>query len=171
MMLFPRLDSVNEVFKMLLLLFTFWIILNGAFSLQIVCFGLGLCALLFFFCRQFWGYSLRLEWRILRLLPSSLMYFFVLVREMFLAAFLVTKLVLFTSCRPNSVLVEFDSPLQTQAARFVLATSITLTPGTYTVGLSENHFCIHAIEESMAQDLCDSVFVRRLKAMEERYHD
>lgn len=156
---------------MLLLLFAFWMILNGAFSLQIVLVGLGLCALLFFFCRRFWGYSLHREWQMLRLLPACVVYLLVLLREMVHSALVVMKVVLSTPCRPNSVLVEFDPPLQTQTARFILATSITLTPGTYTVGLWENHFCVHAIDESITHELANSVLVRRLKAMEELRHD
>lgn len=48
---------------------------------------------------------------------------------------------------------SFKTTLQTDFARFVLANSITLTPGTVTIRIHEDVFYIHAITEKAAGDL------------------
>ena len=50
-------------------------------------------------------------------------------------------------------LFNFKTTLKTDFARFVLANSITLTPGTVTVRVSEDVFVIHAITVKAAGDL------------------
>ena len=53
----------------------------------------------------------------------------------------------------------FKTILKTDFARFVLANSITLTPGTVTIRIEEDTFYIHAISRTAAGDLAgqDSV--------------
>jgi multicomponent Na+:H+ antiporter subunit E len=48
---------------------------------------------------------------------------------------------------------NFKTTLQTDFARFVLANSITLTPGTVTIRVSEDIFLVHAITVKAAGDL------------------
>ena len=48
---------------------------------------------------------------------------------------------------------NFKTTLQTDFARFVLANSITLTPGTVTIRVHKDVFFIHAITEKAAGDL------------------
>jgi len=47
----------------------------------------------------------------------------------------------------------FTTSLQTEFAKFVLASSITLTPGTVTIRVHKNTFFIHAISHKAAGDL------------------
>ncbi|MBQ8547563.1 MAG: Na+/H+ antiporter subunit E, partial [Lachnospiraceae bacterium] len=56
--------------------------------------------------------------------------------------------------------------LKTDLARTVLANSITLTPGTITVELTEDEFKVHCLDKEMAEGIEDSVFVRLLLKME-----
>ncbi|MCL7488259.1 MAG: Na+/H+ antiporter subunit E [Desulfobulbaceae bacterium] len=48
---------------------------------------------------------------------------------------------------------NFKTTLKTDFARFVLANSITLTPGTVTIRVSEDIFVVHAITVKAAGDL------------------
>lgn len=48
---------------------------------------------------------------------------------------------------------NFKTTLQTDFARFVLANSITLTPGTVTIRVTEDVFIVHAITVKAAGDL------------------
>ena len=50
-----------------------------------------------------------------------------------------------------------------------LANSITLTPGTITVDLHDNHFTVHALDASLVDGLDDGVFVQQLMDMEEKH--
>ncbi|MBC8243290.1 MAG: Na+/H+ antiporter subunit E [Verrucomicrobia bacterium] len=50
-------------------------------------------------------------------------------------------------------MVEFDTGLEKELSRFVLANSITLTPGTVTVRVDGSRFLVHALTETAAHDL------------------
>ena len=50
----------------------------------------------------------------------------------------------------------------------LLANSITLTPGTITVSVEGNRFCVHCLDWELADGVEDSVFVELLKEMEEK---
>lgn len=50
-------------------------------------------------------------------------------------------------------IVKFKTALRDEFARFVFATSITLTPGTVTVRVHEDEFVVHAISRKMASGL------------------
>jgi len=54
-------------------------------------------------------------------------------------------------------------------ALVALANSITLTPGTITVDLHDNHFLVHALDAAMVDGLDDGVFVQQLMKMEEKH--
>ena len=49
----------------------------------------------------------------------------------------------------------------------MLANSITLTPGTYTVGLENGAYVVQALDKSkFGEGLDDSVFVKQLRKLE-----
>ena len=49
----------------------------------------------------------------------------------------------------------------------LLANSITLTPGTITVSVEDDRFCVHCLDKELAEGMEDSVFVKLLEEMEE----
>ena len=50
-------------------------------------------------------------------------------------------------------MVTFETQLKKELSRFVLANSITLTPGTVTVRVEGSRFLVHALNETAARDL------------------
>ena len=50
-------------------------------------------------------------------------------------------------------MVEFETKLEKELSRFVLANSITLTPGTVTVRVEGNRFLVHALTDKAARNL------------------
>jgi len=50
-------------------------------------------------------------------------------------------------------LVEFDTKLEKELSKFILANSITLTPGTVTVRVNGNKFLVHALTKKTADGL------------------
>lgn len=48
----------------------------------------------------------------------------------------------------------------------MLADSITLTPGTITVSVENDRFCVHCLDRELAEGMEDSVFVGLLLEME-----
>ena len=56
--------------------------------------------------------------------------------------------------------------LKEEGYEVILANSITLTPGTITVSLEDNRFCVHCLDRELAEGMENSVFVELLKKME-----
>jgi len=50
-------------------------------------------------------------------------------------------------------MIEFDSTLKSELSQFVLANSITLTPGTITVRIQNGRFLVHALTSQTAEGL------------------
>ena len=151
---------------MLLVLFALWLVFNGKVTLELVLFGIVLSIVVYWFCWKFLEYSLKKELLALRLLPQGIGYFFVLVWEVIKANCGAISLIVSPKYEVEPMLVTFRTPLKTDLARTVLANSITLTPGTITVELTEEEFKVHCLDKEMAEGIEDSVFVRLLLKME-----
>ncbi len=157
---------IREVRIMLLILFALWLVFNGKVTLEIVLFGIALSVAVYLFCWKFLEYSPKRELLALRLLPQGIGYFFVLIWEVIKANCGTISLIVSPKYEVEPVLVTFRTALKTDLARTVLANSITLTPGTITVELTEEEFKVHCLDKEMAEGLADSVFVKLLLKME-----
>lgn len=151
---------------MIFVLFALWLVFNGKVTLEIVLFGIVLSAAVYLFCWKFLEYSPKRELLALRLLPQGIGYFFVLVWEVVKANCGAIRLIVSSKYEVEPVLVTFRTELKSDLARTVLANSITLTPGTITVELTDDEFKVHCLDKEMAEGLADSVFVRLLMKME-----
>lgn len=151
---------------MLFFFFLVWLILNGRATVEICVLGAFISVTLFFFICRFMDYSLKKEMLLFRLIPLFLQYFWVLVEEIVKANVCVLKMITAPDKQPEPALVYFDTTLQTGLAKVMLANSITLTPGTITVAVEENRFCVHCLDKDLAEGMEDSVFVKLLEKME-----
>ncbi len=151
---------------MFLLFVALFFLFCGRAGWDVLIFALPLSALLFWLCAGALGYSLKKEGRLLRLLPGILGYLCFLVKEMVLACLRVMRLILNLRVETEPCLVTFDTGLDSPLLRAVLASSITLTPGTITVSLSGRTLSVHCLDTSFAEGLRDSAFEKRLKALE-----
>ena len=89
-------------------------------------------------------------------------YFPLLLWEIALANVHVARLVLDPRMPISPSLVEFESPLRTEASNAVLANSITLTPGTVTVDMSAQRFIIHCISETSRRGIQDGELLKQV---------
>ena len=143
-----------------LILFVFWVTFSGHYdrfhiSLGVICAGLV----------AFFSYDLLLPelkssntllkaWRFLLYIPW-------LVYQVLLANFHVVYLVF---C-PNKIrpqIIRFKTTLTSDLAKVSLANSITLTPGTITMDISDGEFTIHALSDKVAKDLLTGQMERRV---------
>lgn len=152
---------------MFLLLLAVWLILNGKVTVEICALGVLICAALFYFMCRYMEYSLRKELLLFRLTPLFIRYFWVLVKEIVKANVCVLKIILSPQLEPEPAFVYFDTDFKTGMAKVVLANSITLTPGTITVSVEDDRFCVHCLDRELAEGMADSVFVELLREMEE----
>ncbi|MBQ8052876.1 MAG: Na+/H+ antiporter subunit E [Lachnospiraceae bacterium] len=145
---------------MAILLFLLWIIWNGKVNAEILLFGVALTVLVLVFAIKVLGYSLKSERRFWRNFPLFLCYVFVLVREIFAAAWAVARVAYSPGGKPEPVIVEFHSGLPTDFQNALLANSITLTPGTFTLVQEGDRFVVHCLRREYAEGIEDSAFVR-----------
>jgi multicomponent Na+:H+ antiporter subunit E len=152
---------------MLALFFLVWVVFNGRLTLEIAVFGIAVAGAVFAFVCRFMDYSFRKEMRLYKMLPVFLRYLCCLVKEIFAANITVSRLLLNRKERMEPVLVRVRTDLKTEFAKVILANSITLTPGTITVSMTEQELLVHCLDKSLSDGMEDSVFVRLLEKMEE----
>lgn len=153
---------------MAVFLFLLWIIFNGKITLEITIFGLAITILIFLFMCKFMDYSISKEVKIYRNFFWFLKYICILFSEIIKANVAVIKLLFTEKYVLEPVIVSFESPVKGRVAKFLLANSITLTPGTITVSLEDDKYVVHCLDSSLAVGLDNSVFVTELKKMEAR---
>lgn len=151
---------------MLVLFFLAWIIFNGRITLEIVLFGIVISGLVFAFVCKFMDYSIKKELRIYKKIPNFFKYIFLLIKEIIKANIAVIKMILTRKEVPEPTLVRVHTDLKSEAAKVVLANSITLTPGTITVSMTEDTLLVHCLDKSFSEGMEDSEFVKRLEKME-----
>lgn len=152
---------------MYLLYFFLWVIFNGNFTLEICLFGIVIAGAVFAFTCKFMDYSIEKEKKNLKNIGKFLRYVCVLIREIVKANFAVIPMILSEREEIEPTLVSFRTDLKTPSAWAFLANAITLTPGTITVHLEEDSYVVHCLDESLADGMDDSVFVKLLSEMEQ----
>lgn len=151
-----------ERYGMLILLFVLWIILNGRVTVELILFGIPIAGAVYIFLCRVLKYSPKTDLFLLKNLPCLMLYALNLIWEIIKAAFAVMSVAVSRSKRPDPVIVEFYSGLSGRFRNVLLANSITLTPGTYTVFQEEDHFVVHCLRREYAEGLADSSFIRLL---------
>ena len=156
---------LREVF-MAVLLFFLWIILNGRITLELVLVGAVVTAVVYFLACKALGYSMKKDLQLLRNLPVAIIYMVNLVLEIIKASVSVIALIWSGTRKPDPVFVEFHSGLKEEMQNVILANSITLTPGTYTVIQEGDYFLVHCLREEMGQGMSESSFVKLLRRVQ-----
>lgn len=151
---------------MFILFFLLWVIFNGNLTLEICIFGIVISVVLFALVCKFMDYSLKKEALFYKKSFFFIRYVFVLVKEIVKANFDVIHMILSQREEIQPKLVTFRSDLKTATGKAFLANAITLTPGTITVSLEQDQYTVHCLDESLAEGMNDSVFVKYIKKLE-----
>lgn len=152
---------------MLLIFLLLWIIFQARLTVEIAIIGLLVAAAVYWGCVHFMGYSRETDKKILRKCLLGLRYAAVLVWHTLKANVAVSKIVYAREIDIEPQIIFFKTDLQSDAARVTLSSSITLTPGTITVAVNEDRFCVHCLNSQMAEEAEHSSFIPLLKEMEE----
>lgn len=151
---------------MYVLYFILWVIFNGNITLEICLLGLVIAAVVFAFTCRFMDYSIAKEKQLYKRSFKFLKYICVLVKEIVKANFAVIHMILSEKEEVEPVLVDFEADMETTIGKVLLANAITLTPGTITVSLEDSKYTVHCLDESLAEGMDQSVFVKLLKGLE-----
>lgn len=151
---------------MFILFFLIWVIFNGQLTAEIAAFGVVIAGVMYWFLCKFFNYSPRYDLFLCRKAPLLLHYIFTLIVEILKANLAVFKLIYTAEYELEPAVVHFKTDLQTTFARVLLANSITLTPGTITVALTDNEYTVHCLDKELAEGISSSVFVKLLTKIE-----
>jgi multicomponent Na+:H+ antiporter subunit E len=145
-------------------LFAFWLALSGHYTPMLVAAGLvsaGLCALAAGrMC------VLDSEGHPIHLLRGAVKYYPWLLWEIVKSAWSVTKIILHPSLPISPAMITVTATQHSAAGVATYANSITLTPGTLTVGVSGNELTVHALTLGGALDLEAGHMDRRVTRFE-----
>jgi len=155
--------KIKSLIISILTLFVIWVLLNQKVTSEVlisgavVAFAVGLI-----FCYSCDNYS------DLKLTPKAILfwflYIFVFLRELVKSNFDVAKRVISPKLPINPGIVEVKTKLKSKLGRMILANSITLTPGTFTVELLGDRIFIHWIDvksENIEEDT--NIIVRKFE--------
>ena len=151
---------------MYILFVLLWIIFNGKFTWEILWIGAVVSALLYWFVCRFMGYSVKKDLRAITKLGQGIGYLWTVIVEVIKANTQVIHFIISSKYEVQPKLVHFKTDLKQELSRVTLANSITLTPGTITVSLTEDEYVVHCLDEDLAEGMENSVFVQKLHKLE-----
>ena len=139
-----------------LLLMGVWLLLSGhydAFHISLGVFSVGLVKVLNHGLHRVRLYpgDIHRDLNFIRLF----VYIFWLVKEIILAAIQVARYVLDPRMPVDPSFLMFHADLPNASSQVVLANSITLTPGTLTVDITEGVFLVHSLSDASSTSLID----------------
>ena len=144
-----------------------WLILSRQLSAGVITAGVIISAVVYRFACAHMRYKLAIDYKLMRKMFQCIRYAIILVWETAKANIIVFRIVFSRKIKVEPRIIYFRTDLRTNAARAVLANSITLTPGTITVALDDGLFCVHCLDGKLAERVEDSAFVRQLRKIEE----
>jgi multicomponent Na+:H+ antiporter subunit E len=154
------LSKATLIIFQFIALFVFWLVLSGTYHLEYIIMGLFSSALVTFFTHDFLLHRSRrgreIEITSLKIITSGIriiVYLPWLIWAIIKANIDVAILILKPGMPIDPVLMQFKTDYKWNITKVTLANSITLTPGTITVDLTDNKYLVHAITPGSASDL------------------
>ncbi|VAW93114.1 Na(+) H(+) antiporter subunit E [hydrothermal vent metagenome] len=93
-------------------------------------------------------------------------YFLWLIKEIIIANFTVVRCIWSITPSISPTVITLKTNQKTALATVIYANSITLTPGTVTINLTNNELMVHALTKESAQSLYDGIMERRVLSLE-----
>lgn len=151
-------------FSLACFLFAFWLALSGHYTPMLVTIGaLSAVACVLAAIRM---RAVDAESHPIELFRGAITYFPWLFLEIAKSAWSVTKVILHPDLPISPTMTVVRASQKTAAGRATYANSITLTPGTITVGVSGNDLTVHALVREGALDLEGGGMDRRVSQFE-----
>jgi len=147
-----------------LVLAILWLLLSGHFTSALIL-GLGAAsvALVLYIAHRMdfiddEGHPIHLGWRI----PA---YFVWLIKEIFVSSIAVARVIVSRKMPIRPRMITVKGSQSRELGHVIYANSITLTPGTITVGLEDGILSVHALTKDSADALQSGVMDRRITEM------
>lgn len=139
---------LRYIFLLTLALILYWLSLSGYFIPMILSFGVISILLVLGLCKRMG--ILDFETAPYARTPAVFRYFVWLSREIVKANMAVVKAVMRPDMEVSPTMVRIPLKHKTDIARTMFANSITLTPGTVSVDITEDDILVHALLSEMS---------------------
>lgn len=122
-----------------------WILFTGAFDISSLVLGASFAFLVAILTYDSFIAESEAAWKsLVPRLHWGVAYLFILIYKLYLSSFQVFFSMI--TRRYNPRVVHFRTRLRSEIARSAVATSITMTPGTMTLELDEDHLVVHWLD-------------------------
>lgn len=142
----------------------FWLALSGHYTLWLIAMGVVSTAVVVWVADRM-GVADE-EGHPVQMLPRAPLYFPWLGKEIAKSAWGVTKIILSPRLPISPTMTIVTSSQRTAAGMATYANSITLTPGTITVGVDGDRFTVHALSADGARELEQGEMDKRVSRYE-----
>ena len=160
-------SAVARLISLFLVLFAFWLLNSGHYTLPVVGLGVLSCAFIVATSRRMEQLERAgPESEKIDLSPTILLYWPWLAWQIIKANLQVARLILNPRCPISPRMVRVETSQKGALGRVIYANSITLTPGTVSVRLDEDAILVHALDESFARELEEGEMNRRVAKLE-----
>ncbi|MCL2093425.1 MAG: Na+/H+ antiporter subunit E [Treponema sp.] len=143
-----------------------WLIFAAQLDPGVLTVGILISAAVYWFALSHLRHRPERDLKLVKNIFRGLAYACTLIYETVKANMMVFRIVYSKHIEIDPCLIYFNPKLRGNFARTVLANSITLTPGTITVALNGDQFCVHCLNKEMARGLDSSIFIRLLRRYE-----
>ena len=151
---------------MFVILLALWLVFAGSVTVTNLILGVLVAGLITLLCTKYMGYNTKRFFRKLSKADEIAVYLAYLLKEIVKENFDVLRFV-YRKGQPKPMLVRFHGKVQSEPLRVLVANSITLTPGTYTVKLEGDEYAVHALDEYFQVDIEYSAFFKMAQKVEE----
>ena len=151
---------------MFVILLALWLVFAGSVTVTNLILGAIVSGLITLLCTRYMGYSTKRFYRGFSKADEIAFYLAFLLKEIVRENFDVLRFV-YRKGQPKPMLVRFHGKVQSEPLRVLVANSITLTPGTYTVKLEGDEYAVHALDEYFQVDIEYSAFFKMAQKVEE----
>jgi multicomponent Na+:H+ antiporter subunit E len=145
-------------------LFVFWLLLSGNFTVFLVTIGALTAVAIVAFGRRMdvidhEGHPIHLSWRVVNYWPW-------LVKEIVKSAWQVSRIIVDPALPISPRLIRVKTSQKTAVGVVTYANSITLTPGTISVDVKRDEILVHALTREGAEGLLAGEMDRRVTRFE-----
>ena len=155
-----------QAVSLFVILYLFWLLLSGFFTLFLMSAGAGCALAVVWFARRMGvvdpeGHPIQVCWQVLLYWPW-------LLREIVKSAWDVSRIILDPALPISPTLVRFKPSQRSDLGLVIHANSITLTPGTIAIEVGADEFLVHGLTRGGANGVIDSDMDRRVSGCEGR---
>lgn len=149
----------------------FWLTLAETINIERFVIGSLICIGVFVFNKDLLNIYTKGKYSLIPNSKYTFLYIWTLIKEIFKSNFHVAKIVLSPKLKISPTVVTINTKLKSDTLKTILANSITLTPGTLTLDMTDDKLVIHCLEEKSIGDLENSIFENILLKKEELSND